>query len=293
MKKQGRVHSARYHKRHYASRFLLSILAGMILLPLVLTALYSFCSPAEIKVFMGTRGNYSPNAHMQVKLAPDLFSLSQYYNILIEDMTVLHYFVNSAIYTGAILVLQALVVPMLACALSRFRFPGRDALFFLVVALMVLPFQVTMVPNVLTLRALGMLDTIWAIILPMAIGPFYIFLLRQYMVSLPGEMMEAAQIDGADPLRCYVSIILPLCRPMLGAAAALSFADSWNMVEQPLTYLARRMDLYPLSVVFNQLTEESSGVEFAGAALYTLPALFIYLFFQNDILEGVQLTELK
>lgn len=293
MKQSKRIHYIRYNKRRLVSRFFLSLLAIMILLPLVVTVLYSFCSPSEIKAFMKTRNGFDAESFMQIKLAPDLFSLRQYYNILIEDMTVLHYFVNSSMYTVAILSLQALVVPMLAYALSRFRFFGRDALFFLVVALMVLPFQVTMVPNVLTLRALGMLDTPWAVILPMVIGPFYIFLLRQYMVNLPGDMIEAAQIDGAGTIRCYLYIVLPLCRPMLGAAAALSFADCWNLVEQPLIYLTKRTDLYPLSVVFNQLTEESSGVEFAGAALYTLPALLIYLFFQNDILEGVQLTELK
>ena len=288
MKRTKRIHYIRYNKRRPVSRFFLSLLAIMILLPLIVTALYSFSSPSE-----KTLDGFDAEKFMQIKLAPDLFSLRQYYNILIEDMTVLHYFVNSSMYTVAILALQALVVPMLAYALSRFRFFGRDTLFFLVVALMVLPFQVTMVPNVLTLRALGMLDTPWAVILPMVIGPFYIFLLRQYMVNLPGDMIEAAQIDGAGTIRCYFYIVLPLCRPMLGAAAALSFADCWNLVEQPLIYLTRRTDLYPLSVVFNQLTEKSSGVEFAGATLYTLPALLIYLFFQSDILEGVQLTELK
>ena len=196
-------------------------------------------------------------------------------------------------YACAILLGQALIIPMLAYALSRFRFPGRDALFFVVIMLMLLPFQVTMVPNVLTLRTLGLLDSVWAIILPMTVAPFYIFLLRQYMVGLPGEMIEAAQIDGAGTMRCFIHVVLPVSRPILGAAAALSFADCWNLVEQPLTYLTTRTDLYPLSVVFNQLTQESTGVEFAGAALYTLPALLIYLFFQSDILEGVQLTELK
>jgi len=196
-------------------------------------------------------------------------------------------------YAAAILLGQALIIPMMAYALSRFRFFGRDAIFFVVIMLMLLPFQVTMVPNVITLRAMGLLDTPWAIVLPMMVAPFYIFLLRQYMVSLPGEMLEAAQIDGAGTWRCFVHVVLPVCRPVLGAAVALSFADCWNLVEQPLTYLTTRTDLYPLSVVFNQLTQKSTGVEFAGAALYTLPALFIYLYFQQDILEGVQLTELK
>ena len=279
--------------RHLLSRMVLSLLALVILLPVVMTAIYSFFSPAEIKAFMGTRGSYDASAFMQIKLAPSMFSLSQYYNILIEDMTILRYFVNSAMYAAAILLGQALLIPAMAYALSRFRFPGRDAIFFVVIMLMLLPFQVTMVPNVLTLRTLGLLDTAWAVILPMTVAPFYVFLLRQYMVSLPGDMLEAAQIDGAGTWRCFIHVVLPVCRPVLGAAVALSFADCWNLVEQPLTYLTTRTDLYPLSVVFNQLTEKSTGVEFAGAALYTLPALCIYLYFQADILEGVQLTELK
>ena len=279
--------------RHLLSRMVLSLLALVILLPVVMTAIYSFFSPAEIKAFMGTRGSYDASAFMQIKLAPSMFSLSQYYNILIEDMTILRYFVNSAMYAAAILLGQALLIPMMAYALSRFRFPGRDAIFFVLIMLMLLPFQVTMVPNVLTLRTLGLLDTAWAVILPMTVAPFYVFLLRQYMVSLPGDMLEAAQIDGAGTWRCFIHVVLPVCRPVLGAAVALSFADCWNLVEQPLTYLTTRTDLYPLSVVFNQLTEKSTGVEFAGAALYTLPALCIYLYFQADILEGVQLAELK
>jgi len=287
------MHMKTHSRKHWPARLVLTLLALVILLPVALTALYSFFSPAEIKAFMGTRGSYDEATFMQIKLAPSMFSLSQYYNILIEDMTILRYFVNSAMYAAAILLGQALLIPMMAYALSRFRFPGRDAIFFVVIMLMLLPFQVTMVPNVITLRGMGLLDTAWAVILPMTIAPFYIFLLRQYMVGLPGDMMEAAQIDGAGTWRCFIHVVLPVCRPVLGAAVALSFADCWNLVEQPLTYLTTRTDLYPLSVVFNQLTEKSTGVEFAGAALYTLPALLIYLYFQADILEGVQLTELK
>ena len=280
-------------RRHILIRLLLSLTAVIILLPIVITALYSFFSPDEIKAFMDTRGSYDAAQFMEIKLSPNMFSLSQYYKILIEDMTILRYFVNSAMYTGAILLGQALFIPAMAYALSRFRFPGRDALFFVIIMLMLLPFQVTMVPNVITLRAMGLLDTVWSVILPMTVAPFYIFLLRQYMVGLPNDMIEAAQIDGAGTLRCFVHVVMPVCQPILGAAIALSFADCWNLVEQPLTYLTTQTELYPLSGALNQLTQKSTGVEFAGAALYTLPALFIYLFFQNDILEGVQLTELK
>lgn len=272
---------------------LLTICAVIVLVPVVATLIYSFCSPTEIKQFMETRKNYDDTVFMEIKLFPELFSLKQYYHILIEDLEILRYFINSVKYAALIIAGQFLVIPAMAYALSRFRFPGRDILFFLIIVLMLLPFQVTMVPNVLMLRTLGMMDTIWAIILPMVISPFYIFLLRQYMVSLPEELIEAAQIDGAGTLRCFVYIILPICKPILGAAFALSFADCWNMVEQPLTYLTSNTLAYPLSVVFNQLSQNSKGIEYAGATLYTLPALFIYLFFQSDILDGMQLTEMK
>ena len=100
-------------------------------------------------------------------------------------------------------------------------------------------------------------------------------------------------IDGAGTVRTFLYIVLPVCRPILGAAAALSFADCWNMVEQPLIYLGKFQDRLPLSVVFNQLSTENSDVAFAGAALYILPALLIYCYFQEDILLGIQLSELK
>ena len=279
--------------RIWLARALLTLLAVIILLPMVQTFLYSFSSMAEIKALMQTRGNKSTEVWMDLRLSPHMLSLEQYERILIKDETILHFFTNSVIYAAAILLGQTLIIPALAFALSKFRFRGREALFFLIVMLMLLPFQVTMVPNVLTLRFLGLLNTPWAVILPMLFAPFYVFLLRQYMVTLPDELLEAASMDGAGPWRSFLRIVLPVCRPVLGAAAALSFAESWNLVEQPLTYLSSRIDLMPLSTIFNQLAKESTGYEFAGAGLYILPALLIYLFFQEDILSGIQLTEMK
>ncbi len=274
-------------------RVLLAIFALAILLPMVQTFLYSFSSIADMKAYMKTRNNYDMESWMASRLSPGMFSLGQYYQILITDNTVLHLFLNSVLYTVLILFGQALIIPAMAFALSKFRFKSRDTIFFVIILLMLLPFQVTMVPNVLTLKQMGLLNTVWAVVLPMWFAPFYIFLIRQYMVSLPNELIEASSIDGAGTFRTYTWIILPVCRPILGAAAALSFADCWNLVEQPLTYLTTRPDIQPLSVMFNQLANENTGFEFAGAALYILPALFVYLFFQEDILSGIQLTELK
>jgi multiple sugar transport system permease protein len=271
----------------------LTLMAVLILLPIVFTFLYSFFPKSEMEAYLKLRGNYDATKWMDVLISPKVASVRQYYKILIEEPQYLKLFVNSVVYTAAILLGQAAVVPLMAYSLSRFQFKGRDALFFVILMLMVLPFQVTMVPSVISLRFMGIMETPWAVILPMWFSPFYIFLIRQFMMGLPNELLEAGMMDGAGPLRCYLHVVLPVCRPILGAAVALSFADCWNMVEQPLVYLANRAGDQPLSVMFNQISIDGADVAFAGAALYILPALFVYFYFQEDILLGVTLSELK
>lgn len=292
----------RRHIRHRLGRLspggvlalaILVALSVLILIPIAFTFLYSFFPKGEIEAYLKTRGSYDTTKWLDVLYAPAVFSLRQYYKIFIEDSTYLRLFCNSALYAGAILLGQALVIPLTAYALSRFTFRGRDAIFFCILILMILPFQVTMAPSVMMLRWLGLMDTVWAVILPMCFSPFYIFLLRQFMVSIPNELLEAGMVDGVGAVRGFVHVILPVCKPILGAAAALSFADCWNMVEQPLVYLANRQDLRPLSVMFNQISTEGADVAFAGSALYILPTLLIYLYFQEDIVAGIQLSELK
>lgn len=281
------------HMGRLLSTLILFIMAIIILLPIILTFLYSFFPMAEMQKYLAQRGSFDATKWMDIKLSPSTVSVGQYYEIMIKEGKYLQYFVNSVKYTVAILLGQALVVPLMAYALSRFTFPFRDGIFFCILMLMVLPFQVTMAPSVIILRALKLMDTPWAIILPLCFSPFYIFLIRQFMVGLPNELLEAGMIDGAGTLRCYVHVVLPVCRPILGAAIALSFADCWNLVEQPLTFLTNNREAYPLSVLFNDINKDETRVAFAGAALYILPALFIYFYFQEDILLGVQLSELK
>lgn len=279
-------------KRHPVQILLMATISIIMLLPIVFTFLYSFFPKSEIAAYLKTRGNYDSTVFMDVLFSPAVFSLRQYYTILIEEPQYLQLFCNSVLYGIAILAGQMLIVPMMAYALSRFSFKGRDALFFLVLMLMLLPFQVTMAPSVMTLRALNLLNTPWAVILPMWFSPFYLFLIRQFMLGIPNEILEAGMMDGAGTFRCFAHVVVPVCRPILGAAVALSFADCWNMVEQPLIYLTDTSK-QPLSVMFNQMSTDNANIAFAGAALYLLPMLLVYLYFQDDILLGVQMSELK
>ena len=271
---------------------LLCVIAAVMLIPIVFTFLYSFFPKSEISDYLNQRSSYDTSRWLPVLFSPSQVSLRQYYKILIEQPQYLKLFLNSVKYSVGILLGQAVIIPMTAYGLSRFRFRGRDALFFLVLVLMLLPFQVTMAPSVMTLRALGILNTPWAVILPMWFSPFYLFLVRQFLLGLPNEILEAGQMDGAGTFRCLWQVVLPVCRPIIGASVALSFADCWNLVEQPLIYLTDSSQ-QPLSVMFNQINTDSTDVAFAGAALYILPMLLVYLYFQDDILLGVQLSELK
>lgn len=296
-RRRGRLrHALRVFRKSRPLVFVFLLLISIIiLLPIVFTFLYSFFPKSEISAYLAQRSRYDDTKWLDILYSPALVSLRQYYTILIEEPKYLRLFCNSAMYGLAILAGQALVIPLTAYALSRFTFRGRDTLFFVVLVLMLLPFQVTMAPSVMTLRALGLLNTVWAVILPMLFSPFYLFLLRQFMIGIPNEIIEAGQMDGAGTFRCFVHVMVPVCKPILCAAAALSFADCWNMVEQPLIYLTDRSQqgLLPLSVVFNQLSTDATSIAFAGAALYLLPMLLVYLYFQDDILLGVQLSELK
>lgn len=281
------------NRSHLFTRILLFLLALLLLSPIVFTLLYSFFSIDEILTFLSLRGSQSSERWMPILLSPSMASIGQYYHLLLGESEILRRFLYSVFYTLSVLIGQSAILPAMAYSLSSFKYKGRDVIFYVLILLMLLPFQVTMVPNVLMLRKMALLDTVWAVIIPFWFSPFYVFLLRQYMVGIPKDLYEAGQLDGLGPLRSFYHIALPLSRPVIGAAIALSFADTWNMVEQPLTFLSHREDLFPLSTMFNRLIATPSGVEFAGAAVYILPALFVYLFFQQDIIAGIQLAEYK
>lgn len=278
--------------RRFFTSLVLILMTMMMVFPIVMTFFFSFYSPADIMYIMET-GNKYDETFMETKIDLRMLSLDQYRYLFTDKAGILQYYRNSIFYTVAILVCQAVIIPAFAYALARFRFPGRDLLSFLVIVLLLLPFQVTMVPMVLVLRKMGLMDTVWAMILPAIASPFYIFLLRQHMIRIPNEMFEAAQIDGAGTVRCFFHIAIPISKSILISVIALSFTDCWNLVEQPLVFLPNRSDLHPLSVVFNQMARHSTGMEFAGASLYILPALLIYIFFQKNMMVGIQLTEMK
>ena len=225
---------------------------------------------------------------------PGSFYLGNYIKAFTQSSLV-RYFLNSVVV--AICTLFGIVVlsAPAAYAISKIRFKQSEKVLTFFLLGMMIPTFSCLIPMFQTYNTLGLRNTYAAVILPQ-IGfslPMCIFLYVGFMKYIPNELLEAGMVDGVGPVRGFVHVILPVCKPILGAAAALSFADCWNMVEQPLIYLANHTNLQPLSVMFNQISTDRADVAFAGSALYILPTLLIYLYFQEDIVAGIQLSELK
>lgn len=267
-------------------QIVLILFSVVMLLPVVLTMLFSFFAP-EMAEQLLQQGSTVQMHSAAVRLQP---STAQYVEVLFSSDGYLRRFFLSAYYTMMILIGQAAFVPSLSYALSAFRFRSRGLIWRMLMLLMLLPFQVTMVPNLIVMRFLHLSDTAWAVILPAWFSPFFIFLIRQQMITIPQDMYEAAQLDGCGPIRCYFHVALPLSKPALCAACILSFAQSWNIVEQPVAFLSHRSELQPLSVVLGRLSDTVTGIEFAGSVIYLLPALLLYLVFLPDIINGIQIS---
>lgn len=222
--------------------------------------------------------------------AGERVSLAQYEEILLGSKEFFTWFWNSAGYTAGILALCVPVAVLAAYGLSLHRFPGRNALLFLYTLLMLLPFQATVVAQYLTLRALGLLDTPAAIILPCAFGAFGAFLLTQFMRGLDGEILEAARLDGAGWGKILLHIVCPLCKPAILSLVTLQAISCWSMVDQPVVFL-RSEALLPLSQRLSGQT--FGGAAFAAGVLYAVAPMLLYLCCQRALEEGISLTSIK
>lgn len=271
---------------------LLIAIAALMLLPVVITVVNSFMTEREILDNYGMLGKSDTSVLVNLKWIPDWVSFQQYWKVLIESSAFLHMFWNSVYMVVPIIAGQAAVSVLAAFAFGKLRFPGREPLFFVYLITMLMPFQVTLVPNYLMADRLGLIDTRSSIILPGIFAAFGVFLLRQFMLHIHSAYMEAAKMDGAGYLRIFFSVALPMVKPGVAALIVLLFADYWNMVEQPLIFL-QDAQLQPLSVFLSRIQEQSLGVSFAASVVYMVPMLLLFLCAEKFFIEGIQLSGVK
>ena len=283
-------------KKRYFSRGALTVLAAvfafMFLMPTVLTITNSFMTQSEITANYGqvfqnaTDGKSFIKDTINLKFIPDKVSFSQYFTVLLKSPDFLYKFWNSVILVAPIVLAQLAVASVAAYGFTRWRGKIRDTIFFAYVILMLMPYQVTLVPNYLVSDFLGLLNTRWAIILPGAFAPFSVFLLTKSMRRIPVSLIESAKLDGAGEWHIFWNICLPQCRSALYSIAILVFIDYWNMVEQPLILLPDASQ-QPLSVYLSQINAGEIGIAFAAAVIYMVPGLLMFLHGEAYLVEGI------
>lgn len=270
-----------------------AIAAVIFLLPTVLTIANSFMSASEINANYGSifatteeGSKVYVSERVNLKFIPDMVSFSQYFTVLLKSPDYLLKFWNSVILVVPIVVFQLATATLAAFGFARLKGRLKEILFFVYIIVMLMPYQVTLVPNYLVSDWLNILDTRAAIILPGIFTPFSVFLLTKIMRRIPPVMIEAAKLDGAGELQIFMYICMPLCKSALYSVAILVFIDYWNMVEQPLILLADS-DMYPLSVFLSQINAGEIGLAFAVATIYMIPALLIFLYGEEYLVEGI------
>jgi multiple sugar transport system permease protein len=221
-----------------------------------------------------------------------------------------HYFLNTVIVSVVKTTIVVMVAALAAYPFAKLQFPLRDTLFMLVLATLMIPYQVTLIPlfvlvkkipllggnNILGVGGTGLLNTLWALIIPGFVSPVGIFLLRQFISTLPDELFDAARIDGCSEVVIFSKMVLPLIKPALTALSIMTFQSAWNDFVWPLL-VTQSQSVWTLQVALSQLQTQFSGSEWAqlmaGTVISVIPLLTVFMFGQRHFVEGVAFTGMK
>lgn len=207
----------------------------------------------------------------------------------------IRWLVNTVFMSVAAMILTCITAAMAGYALAKKRFVGRTLLFSLIVCAMALPKQVILIPLLKEMSALDLYNTLWAVIFPTVGWPFGVFLMKQFSEGIPGEILEAARIDGASELKTFTTIVVPMVKPGIGALAIFTFINSWNDYFMQLIMLAKS-NVYTLPLGIATMQAETSidmGLLMAGAALASVPIIIVFLIFQKYFTQGITMGAVK
>jgi ABC-type glycerol-3-phosphate transport system permease component len=228
---------------------------------------------------------------------PDPWTLENY-RYVFNEFGYMRFVINSFIVVIFTITGHVLSGSLVAFGFARMRFPGRNVLFILVLSTLMIPFQAYMIPRFIIMRYLGLLDTLAAVFLPYLFGgAFYIFLMRQYIMSIPFELDDAARIDGCNSFQIYWRIVMPLAKPVIATVVVLEFLAAWTSFLEPLIYL-NSQDNYTVALGLSLLRSGFSGriawgPMMAATALSALPPLIVFLMAQKQLIGGIAVTGIK
>jgi len=217
------------------------------------------------------------------------------YRALFREVNFLQFFKNSVVVAFAITLFSLFLNALGGFAFAKYRFPGREKIFALILATLMVPGQITMIPVFLMLKSIGLINSYWGLIIPAGASAFGIFLMRQFITTIPNDLIESARIDGCSEFRIFWSIILPLCKPVLAALGIFTFMGSWNAFLWPLIVMIKE-NMYTLPVALANLSGQYAtkfGLLMAGAVVVVAPVLIVFILAQRYVIRGVAVTGLK
>lgn len=227
-------------------------------------------------------------------LIPKAATIKNYIEVF-RQIPFLRYFLNSCIVSAAVVISCLFFASLASYAFAKIPFPGSKPLFMGVLATQMIPGTVTLIPAFLIIRSMHLLDTYWALILPFMTGGYSIFFLKQFMETVPNELIDAARIDGCNEFMIYSQVVLPVIRPGLATLGSFIFMGSWNNFLWPLIVISESaMRTLPLALaLLDSMYYVDWGIRIAGSVLTTLPIFLIYLFAQRQFIEGITMGALK
>ncbi len=218
------------------------------------------------------------------------------YGRLFDQLDFPRFFFNSSVVALAVTAGNLVFCPMLGYALAKLRWRGKRPIMGLVLATLMVPAGITLIPNFILMSTLGLVNSYPGLILPFLAGPFGVFLMRQFMFGVPNELLEAARMDGANEFRIYWAIVVPIATPVLATLGILTFLGSWNAFIYPLV-MAQEPSMYTLPVALATFAtgqyQADHGMLMAGSVILVVPVLIVFILFQRWITEGIATTGLK
>lgn len=231
--------------------------------------------------------------HLSItSLIPKVPSLRQFFIVLLQRADYLNFFWNSCKIVFPIVIGQVVLGSLGAYGFTFFEFKFKKAWFTLYIIAMLLPFQVTLVPNFIVAVKSGLLGKFASIYIPGIFSAYGIFFLHQFMKTIPKSLIEAAQIDGAGHIKILTSIIIPIAKPFIFSLVVLTFIDNWNLVEQPLVMLTEKSS-QPLSLVLASSASKDFHIAFAASVIYLIPPLLLYFATREHLQSGLKDMSLK
>ncbi len=277
----GRKKKSVYKKYHYAIIVFLVVFSVLMMYPMIWMFLTSFKSNAEIRTY-------------RTKFLPIEWTVEGYQSAF-ERAPIASWFVNSMFVTICVTAAVILTSTLIGFVFAKYEFRGKKILFVLLLATMMVPPQVTMIPRYLMIQKMHLFNTRWALVVPGLVSAFSIYLARQFIADIPDSLCEAAKIDGAGPFRIYWHVILPNIRPAIGSIGIFTAMMHWNDYLNPLLMLndMEKMTLPLGLVIFDNQRSMDLSATMAAATLIMLPMIVIFLIFQKQFIKGMTMSGIK